>query len=208
MLKLYDLNISPNALKVRAVLHELELPFETVPVNIMGGGGQALEYLAKNPNGKVPVLEDGDFVLWESNAIIKYLASLRPDRHLLPTEPRPVARLDQWLFWQVAHYYQPVVGLAVEKIFKPMAGQAPDPGLVATLTQDFLRLTAVLEKGLSDREYLLGKLSVADFALAANLFMRSQLELDISAFPSVQAWLGRIESRESWKKASEQARIQ
>ncbi|MGE3727924.1 MAG: glutathione S-transferase family protein [Candidatus Sericytochromatia bacterium] len=208
MLKLYDLNISPNALKVRAVLYELELPFETVPVNIMGGAGQQMDYLAKNPNGKVPVLEDGDFVLWESNAIIKYLASLRPDKHLLPSEPRPVARLDQWLFWQVAHYYQPVVNLAVEKIFKPMAGQAPDPSLVATLTQDFMRLTSILEMGLTDRDYLLGKLSVADFAMAANLFMRGQLGLDISAFPAVQAWLVRVESRESWQKASALASIQ
>jgi glutathione S-transferase len=202
MLKLYDLNISPNALKVRAVLYELELPFETVPVNIMTGEGQLPAYLAKNPNGKVPVLEDGDFMLWESNAIIKYLASLKPEKNLIPSDPRPVARLDQWLFWQASHYYQPIVNLAMEKVFKPMAGQDSSPALVATANQEFQRLTGILNQGLTGRDYLLGKLSVADFALTANLFPRSQLGLDISAFPAVVAWLARMESRESWLKAT------
>jgi len=201
MLKLYDLNLSPNAFKVRAVLHELELPFETIPVDIMQGGGQTPEYLAKNPNGKVPVLEDGEFVLWESNAIIKYLARLKPEAGLLPEDARPLARLDQWLFWQSGHYYTPIINLAVEKMFKPMAGKEPDAVLVASLTQDFLRLTQVLNQGLTGREFLLGRISVADFALASTLVPRQQLGLDISAFPAVAAWIERMEARESWKKA-------
>lgn len=201
MLKLYDLKLSPNAFKVRAVLYELELPFESIPVDIMHGGGQTPEFLAKNPNGKVPVLEDGDFVLWESNAIVKYLCSLRPEKGLLPTDPRTLAHLDQWLFWQAAHYYQPIIHLAVEKIFKPMAGKAPDTAIVDSLTQDFARLSAVLEKSLHDRDYLLGQLSVADFALASSLFPRAQLGLDISPWPAISAWIERMEARASWQKA-------
>lgn len=201
MLKLYDLKLSPNAFKVRAVLYELELPFESIAVDIMSGGGQDPDFLTKNPNGKVPVLEDGDFVLWESNAIVKYLCSLQPEKGLLPEAPKPLARLDQWLFWQAAHYYQPIINLAVEKIFKPMVGKEPDTALVATLSQDFARLTGVLEKGLSGRDYLLGRLSVADFALASSLVPRAQLGLDISSWPAVAAWMERMESRESWQKA-------
>ena len=90
MLKLYNANLSPNAFRVRAVTREtgIELDFRK-------GEHKSASYLAINPNGKVPVLVDGDFVLWESRAINAYLAGLRSAYGLYPADPRQRATVDQ-----------------------------------------------------------------------------------------------------------------
>ncbi|MBV1902969.1 MAG: glutathione S-transferase N-terminal domain-containing protein, partial [Marinosulfonomonas sp.] len=77
-MKLYNANFSPNALRVRAVALELGIDLEVIEVDLRAGGTKTDEFLAMNPNGKIPVLQDGDFVLWESRAINSYLASKKP----------------------------------------------------------------------------------------------------------------------------------
>ena len=84
-MKLYDFPFSPNCRKVRAVAYEVGAAFEAVPVDLLRGDQRAPEHLARNPNGRVPVLEDGAFVLWESIAIMRYLAA---GTALVPTERR------------------------------------------------------------------------------------------------------------------------
>src|SRR6185503_16570220 len=101
-MKIYDFPPTPNARKVRGVVYELGINPEFVIVNILQGGARTPEFLAKNPNGQMPVLEDGDFVLWESNAIMGYLAALHPEKNLLPTSPRGHAEVDQWQCWQLS----------------------------------------------------------------------------------------------------------
>ena len=81
-MKLYDFPFSPNSRKVRAVAYELGIALETQRIDLLTGGQRSPEFLAKNPNGRVPVLEDGDLILWESAAIIRYLAA---GSSLLPT---------------------------------------------------------------------------------------------------------------------------
>ena len=87
-MKLYNSNFSPNALRVRAVAAELGIPLDIVEVDLRKGENKTASYLAINPNGKVPVLVDGDFVLWESRAINGYLASLRPEHVFIPMTRR------------------------------------------------------------------------------------------------------------------------
>ena len=200
MLKLHSWKLSPNAFKVRLVLHELGLPFELSEVEILQGAGQKAEFLALNPNGKVPVLEDEALVLWESNAIVIYLA--RKAGRLLPTDPEGQALVDQWLFWQAAHYYQPVVALALENIVKPMFEQAADQSIVASQSKDFRRMSGVLDHHLSQYEWLAGELSVADLAVASTLQPRVQLGIDVSGYQFLGPWLAKIEALESWKKAN------
>ena len=95
-MKLYNANFSPNALRVRAVAHELGVDLEIVQVDIRAGDNRAAEFLARNPNAKVPVLEDGNFVLWESRAICAYLAGLRPEAGLYPEGRKARSLVDQW----------------------------------------------------------------------------------------------------------------
>src|SRR5688572_130763 len=101
-MKLYDFPFSPNCRKVRAVAYELGIELATSRVDILKGEQRAPAFLAKNPNAKVPVLEDGDFILWESTAIMRYLAA-KSSSSLLPTEPRAGAEVDRWLSWGLAH---------------------------------------------------------------------------------------------------------
>src|SRR5689334_13209726 len=91
---------SPNAIKVLAGAYLLELAFEPVVVDLFAGAQKTPSCTALNPNQKMPVLEDGEFILWESNAILQYLASKRPERGLWPSEPRRQADVTRWQFWQ------------------------------------------------------------------------------------------------------------
>ena len=100
---LYNANLSPNALRVRAVAHELGIKLEIVEVDLRKGENRSEAFLALNANGKVPVLVDGDFVLWESRAINAYLASLKSEQGLYPEDKRKRAIVDQWSYWQAIH---------------------------------------------------------------------------------------------------------
>src|SRR5437763_1431062 len=99
-MKLYNANFSPNALRTRAVLLELGIPYEQIEVDMSKGDNRTPEYLALNPNGKVPMLVDRDLVIWESRAINAYLAALYPERNLYPADIKVRAKVDQWSYWQ------------------------------------------------------------------------------------------------------------
>jgi len=98
-LTLYDMKDSPHARKVRLLAAELGVPLELVPCDPRAGETREPDFLAMNPNGRVPTLVDGDFVLWESLAILKYLAAKQPERGLGGSNARESALIDQWLFW-------------------------------------------------------------------------------------------------------------
>jgi len=98
MIKLHVAPPSPRAFKVLAVARHLGLDFELCPVDLLNGAHLRPEVAALNPNRRMPVLEDDGFVLWESNAITQYLASRKPERGLLPTDPRKCADVSRWQF--------------------------------------------------------------------------------------------------------------
>jgi glutathione S-transferase len=96
---LYDMHDSPHARKVRLLAAELGIPLKTIARDPRKGETRSPEYLAKNPNGRVPVLEEDGFVLWESLAILRYLAAKRPERALGGADPKSEGLVNQWLFW-------------------------------------------------------------------------------------------------------------
>lgn len=200
-MKIYDFAPSPNARKVRFVAYELGLEPTFVHVNIFQGGSRTPEFLALNPNGRIPVLEDGGSTLWESNAIITYLASLHPEKGLLPTEPRPRAEVAQWLFWQSGDLAPAIGKVAFERVVKKFAGiGAPDEAIVQAGIRDFKVCAAVLDKALEGKEFLTGRLSVADFAIVALLTIHELAGLDLASYPALQAWYGRMVARESVRR--------
>lgn len=198
-MKLYNFPYSPNCKKVRAVAGELGIQLELVDLDIFKGESRTPAFLAKNPNGRVPVLEDGDFVLWESTAIIRYLAE---GSSLLPTEKRARAEVDRWTAWLVAHL-QPAIGkVAFERLVKKLANRGePDAAVVAAGTEEFEKFAAVLEQSLGNKEYVAGRLSIADFAIAAPAALAPQVGLAVDRYPRVQAWLDRMLARESFKRS-------
>lgn len=200
-MKLYDFPASPNCQKVRAVLYELEIPFETAPVHLFKGETRTPEYLAKNPNGKAPLISDGDFVLWESNAILGYLASKDGPSRLLPVAARERADVERWLFWQAQHLAPAVSKVAFERVVKKLQGRTDiDQAAIDQGTSEFDALAAVLDRSLGSKEYVAGKLSIADFALAPYFNVGQMAGLSVEKHAAVKAWLGRVNARESMKR--------
>jgi glutathione S-transferase len=202
-MKLYDWKNSYNSRKIRAVAFETDTAVECVEMNMQAGDHKKADYMAKNPNGKVPMLEDGNFTLWESDAICLYLAGRDPSHRLLPTEARQRARVDQWLFWKTAHLVPSLQKVAYERFWKKRFNLGEcDEAAVAAAMPDVDRFMKVLDGSLAKAEYIAGDLSVADFCLAAVFNNRSDIGLDISSYPNVVSWLGRVESRPSWKNTA------
>ena len=203
-MKIYDFPLSPNCRKVRAVVYELDLKPEFVPVNLFKGEQRAPEIVALNPNTKVPILVDGDFVLWESNAIAAYLATGTP---LLPTAVRDRAEVDRWCDWQLAHLGPAIGKVAFQRLVKPLTGQGqPDAKIVEEGIAEFTKFTGVLEASLGRKEYVTGRLSIADFILAAVYSLGTTVALDTRPFPQVDAWLTRMLARDSVKRALDDAK--
>jgi glutathione S-transferase len=203
-MKLYDFAFSPNCRKVRAVAYELGVELEHAPVNLLKGEQKAPAFLAKNPNGRVPVLEDGDLLLWESIAIIRYLANEKgPGPHaLVPTGAREQADMDRWLNWQASHLSPAMSKVGFERVVKKLTGQGPpDQAKIDEGTAEFKKLSEVLDAALSDREYVAGRLSLADFALASHYSLAALEGLDVTPYARLSAWLSRVLARASMRRA-------
>jgi glutathione S-transferase len=200
-MKLYEHPFSSAAFKVRAVIHELGLPVTLIPVDMMKGEHKTAEFLAKNPNGKVPTLDDDGFLVWESNAILCYLAAHKPESGLLPADPRGMALVQQWLQWQASTFAPSVNEVMGETIYAKFMGRSKDEAKYAAGLENVRRDLGVLEKTLTGQEFLTGKLSLADFSLVSGLLLRSAMGVDLEAFPHVKAWVARMESRESVRKS-------
>ena len=201
-MKLYNANFSPNCLRVRAVIFELDADVEIVDVDVFGGGAQTPEYLAINPNGKVPAFSDGDLHLFESRAINTYLASLDPGRRLYPKDLKKRAIVDQWSYWQAIHLGPSSQRLSFEKVLKERFGRGkPDENVIAAETKETTKLLGVFDRGLAKRDWIAGDLSIADFALASTFTLRREAGIDLGKFGNVAQWIDRLESRASWAKA-------
>jgi glutathione S-transferase len=198
-MKLLDAGLSPNALRARAVILELGLPVEIEAVDLADPAAKAAALLPVNPNSKVPVLVDGDFVLWESRAIIAYLAG---GSALYPEDRKRRAIVDQWNYWGAVHLGPALQGMAFERFMKPRFGiGTPNEAAVAQQAAEIARFLPVLDGALAGRDWIAGELSIADFAIAATLVYRKPAGVDCSAAPNVLGWLERIEARPSWQKA-------
>ena len=203
MMKLYDFPFSPNCRKVRAVAYELGIALDYERVDLLTGGQRAPAYLALNPNGRVPLLEDGDMRLWESTAIIRYLAAGSP---LLPTAPRAAAEVDRWVAWQLAHLGPAMSKVAYENIVKRVTKRGePDPARIAEGSAEFHQATEILDAALAGREYVAGPLSLADFALWAHYSLAPAAGLDLTRHRRVDSWLARVSARDSIKRAMSDA---
>jgi glutathione S-transferase len=206
-MKLYQHPFSPNCQKVVALAHEAGVPLDLSTVEIFKGETRAPAMLAKNPNGKVPILEDGDFVLWESRAMLAYIAAKAGRADLAPTTPRERAEVDRWTSWQGAHFGPAIRKVAFERIVKKLVGRgAPDEAVVKAGIDEFAVTASVLEQSLGTKEYLCGRLTIADFDLAPYAALAASCGLDFEPYPKAKAWLGRMVGRESMKTTLAAAR--
>jgi len=201
-MKLYNVNGSPNALRSRAVIYELNAPVEIVDIDMSKGENRTPEFLALNPNGKVPTFTDGDLVIWESRAINAYLAAKFPAANLYPTDLAQRAMVDQWSNWQAIHLGPSMQRVAFERVQKKVFGRGePDEAAIAGDVKTVADLLPLLDRALAGKEWIAGQLSLADFALATTFIIRTAARLGVEAHPNVVAWIARMEARPSWEKA-------
>jgi glutathione S-transferase len=191
MLRLYDFGASANCLKVRILLGHLGLRYERVPVDLFAGETLTPEYLARNPAGRAPVLElaDGE-CLPESNAILLYLAEGTP---YLPAERLTRARVHQWLFFE-QNLVEPNVGTAQ---FWRQTGRADrQPEVFAQKVETGTAALEILARHLEGRDFLAAdRYTVADISVYGYTHLAPQAGIELSTFPSVQAWLARVEAQ-------------
>ena len=119
-MKLYTLPGSPNCRKVIAVIHQLGLDVDIQQLQPTSDDLEKPEYLALNPNGMTPTLKDGDFTLWESNAIMQYLASSAADNDLFSNDPKIRTDITRWHIWEQAHFGKAMGTLLWENFAKPV----------------------------------------------------------------------------------------
>ncbi len=201
-MKLYNIDLSPNCVRVRAVANELGLKLDIVDVD-MQTGTKTDAFLAMNPNGKVPVLDDDGMTLWESRAINTYLASKVSDRGLYPDDPVARALVDQWSYWQSIHFGPAFQKVTFERVIKSKFGMGePDESAIESSVVETNKLLGVLDISLKGREWVAGPLSLADFALATAFVLRDASGIDISPTPNVASWIARMEARDSWQVAT------
>lgn len=203
MIKLYDMPGNANSRKLHAIARECDVMLETIPVTLAKGEGKTPEFLAINPNGKIPAMVDGSLKVFESNAILCYIAA-KHKSPLLPIDARGRAEVDQWLFWQTAHLSQATGKVAVERVYKGMLNLgAPDQARIDEGLAELDRFLGVLDGVLAKNTYVCGpNMSVADYAVCGTLAKatreRLQIEADVMKHPNVKRWLGVIESRPAW----------
>ena len=193
-MKLYGFPPSPNTWKVRAVAAHLGVPLDFELVDLSKGEQQKPEFLAINPTGRTPVLVDGDFRLWESTAIMQYLADRAPNR-LWPADARSRADIARWGSWVLAHWgkeaCQPLIFERLVKKFLNMG--APDAAVVAKATDAFNREARVLDAHLAKQPWLVGDdVTLADFSAAAPLLYVKEAELPLAPYRHVQDWFARV----------------
>jgi glutathione S-transferase len=197
-MKLHHSMHSPNSRKVTSLIGYLGLAVDLQHVDLDAGEQRAEAFLALNPNAEVPVLEDGDLVLWEAHAILVYLAGAHPARGLLPGDARGLAEVARWLSWLQSGFGPNLDRVVHERVFKKLHGGTPDEAVLAHGTDAFESMARILDRHLAGRAFLCGALTIADFALGAVAECAPLCALGFGSYPAVAAWLERVTRLPGW----------
>ena len=201
MLKIWGRANSVNVQKVLWVCDELSLPYERIDAGLQFGRVRDPDYLDLNPNGQVPTLVDGTYVLWESNSIVRYLAmQYGPTSQLYPSDPKLRASIDRWLDWSLSTL-QP----AERPVFLSVVRTPADKRNLVQFEADLKTVTErwkLLDDHLSGRFFLESdKFTIADIVLGAFAKRWFGLEgVERPPMPNLERWFSRLEQRAPFKK--------
>lgn len=194
---------SPRAFRVMAIANHLGLDWTPRIVDLTKGEQRSPQFVAMNPNMRMPVLKDGDYVLWESAAIAQYLASKKPDAGLLPADE--IGRLDvtRWQFWDTAQWDPACAVFIFENIVKPavLKSGEPDATALAKGAENFHRAAKVLNGQLKGRTFLTGeRLTVADFGIGSPLNVAEMAGFPLEDYGEITRWYGTLRALPAWQK--------
>jgi glutathione S-transferase len=204
-MELFYGRVSGNSARSVFGLHEAGARFTPRLLDTRGGENRAAGYLSVNPMGKIPALVDGNFRLWESNAINWYVAEKHPAAGLLPATIEGRASVQRWLFFQAAHVSPACVPLfrATNRRVQEFWQTTGDAQAAEAARKELARWLPVLETSLAGREWLEGAFSLADVAYAPHLWLVVEGGLDLAPYPGIRAWLERLLARPAWQRAAE-----
>lgn len=192
MVTLYDYLDSGNGYKIRLLLAHLQLPYQWVELDILANATRTPEFLAKNPNGRIPALQlDDGTCLAESNAILWYLAE---DTPFIPNDRLKRAQVLQWMFFE-QYSHEPYVATP-RFIVKHLPKDSPRQAELPDRMNRGRAALAVMETQLSQQPFFVGgTYSLADIALYAYTHVCPEAGFDLTPYPAVRAWMGRISSQ-------------
>ncbi|VWX51268.1 glutathione S-transferase family protein [Novosphingobium sp. 9U] len=191
MLTIWGRLNSHNVKKVAWLAVELGLEFERIDTG--GQFGMDAAYLAKNPNALIPTIEDGEVTLWESNAILRYLAARHGGERWWPSNPAQRATADRWMDWQFA-YADAQRDAFLHNVRKPAAERRPD--LIAASIDACAKHLAVMERYLDKKPWLSGDaFGIGDIPMGVYVNTWFALPIERPSFPVVEAWFERIRTR-------------
>lgn len=199
MIKIYGSPLS-SAGRCFWMLEELGLPYEVMPLDMKNKEHKSDPFLKLNPNGKVPVLVDGDYVIWESMAITNYLAK-KHKSPLCAQTPEEEGHVMQWSFWALAEFQVPAINWLIQEIFVP--AEHRNHQLIEDAKIALPRLLTVLEKGLEGKTHLVSeRFSLADLHVASVANVVLALKYDLSSYPNIQRWMKTYAERPAFQKVA------
>ncbi len=199
---LWGRDSSANVQKVRWALAELGLTYEHIPLGGKYGGNREPEYLALNPNGLVPTLRDGDLIVWESHAVVRYLAATYGSGSLWPESPTARAHVDQWTDW-TASTFQPAWLGVFWKFYRTPPDRRDAAAIEAAMTAAE-RCFAIMDRRLSETPFLGGpQLTYADISAGVAMFRWTNMGIERQHHAGVEAWVERLRARDAYRTTVE-----
>jgi glutathione S-transferase len=194
VLRIWGRSNSINVQKVLWCCEELDVLYHRVDVGGPFGGNREPEYLRLNPNGLVPTISDGGFVLWESNAIVRYLAAKHGTGTLCPEDLAERADADRWMDWQLGTLWASFRPAFIGLVRTPP--EERDRAHIAAAINETAGSLALLDTHLAGRDYVTGpSLTMADIPLGVTAYRWFTLDIERPAMPNLEAWYERLRAR-------------
>lgn len=185
MLKVYGAELSSPCIKVRLVANALKVPYEFVRVSIRDGDNKKDWFKKLTPVGKIPVIDDDGFVLFESNAIIKYLAN-KTRSELYPQDVKTRALVDQWMDFVSIHVGQALSSVVYNRLFVGFSGGTPDQKAIEQGLAFLGRFLPIIDQQLVTTKYVAGAtMTLADISLVATLEPAEAAQIDVSMYKNI-----------------------
>jgi glutathione S-transferase len=204
-MQIYADPITVNCRKVLAGLELMGAPYELKHVDYFKGEQKAEPYVSLNPNASIPAMVDGDFVLWESNAILQYAADRNGATSAYPTDLRTRADVNRWLLWESSSWFPSCYVFLVENCVKPLLGGAADPAVLEAQAANFRKLADILDARLARHDWVAGTKTptIADIALASPMHLHGWQQLPLGDHPNLRRWmLERVEPLACWRRTN------
>lgn len=199
MLKIWGRDNSINVQKVLWTCEELRIPYERIDAGSAFGKTQEPFYLKRNPIGLIPMIEHGDIALWESNSIVRYLASCRPAAEICPANPVHLAQASAWMDWQLGALWPPVRTL-FQQLVRTAVGDR-NQNVIERAHAEASTQFAVLESALLSTDFVTGDdFTIGDIPVGAVAYRWFALDLPRPTYPALAVWYRRLTKRPAFAK--------